>query len=248
VTITNVGAAIGAWAFGSLTWSDGTHDVYSPIALRAFQIDAPAELSGSGIEGSLSFDVKFGYDGDYTAGVHGLAPADMQPDTVVDDPDNDFWDGALVTGVGITWHTLEVPADSAYARFSLFDDYTDGDDDLDLYVFDPDGYYAGGSGSPTSAEQVDIPFPMEGEYLIAVHGWQTDGPDANYTLFAWSFGLDDDRGNMTVTAPTAATLGAIETIDVDWAGLDAGTKYLGAVSHSDADGLLGLTLIHIDTD
>ena len=49
-------------------------------------------------------------------------------------------------------------------------------------------------------------------------------------------------------SPTSATLGAIETISVNWFGLDADTKYLGAVSHSDAGGVLDLTLIAIDTD
>ena len=53
---------------------------------------------------------------------------------------------------------------------------------------------------------------------------------------------------MTVTAPASATLGATETITVDWTGLTAGTKYLGAVSHSDAGGILDMTLIAIDTD
>jgi hypothetical protein len=52
---------------------------------------------------------------------------------------------------------------------------------------------------------------------------------------------------MTVTAPTAATVGTA-TVDVDWAGLAAGNKYLGAVSHSDGVGLLGLTLVSVATD
>jgi hypothetical protein len=141
-----------------------------------------------------------------------------------------------------------VPAGSAYARFSLFDAYTDGNDDLDLYVYYPTGAFAGGSGSGTSAEQVDVPFPMAGDYYVFVHGWETDGPDANYTLFSWAFSATPGSSNMALTAPSAATLGATETITVDWFGLDAGTKYLGAVSHSDASGLLGLTLVGIDTD
>ena len=80
---------------------------------------------------------------------------------------------------------------------------------------------------------VALDLPDAGTYTIVVHGWQTDGPDASYTLFNWTFGLVDDRGNMTVTAPASATLGATETIAVDWMGLGTGTKYLGAVSHSD---------------
>jgi hypothetical protein len=53
---------------------------------------------------------------------------------------------------------------------------------------------------------------------------------------------------MTLTAPAAATLGATETITVDWAGLGAGTKYLGAVSHADGSGIVDMTVISVDTD
>jgi subtilisin family serine protease len=248
VTFTTLsGAALDEWTFGSLTWSHGPHSVRSPIAVKPVALAAPDEVQGTGTDGSLSFDITFGYSGDYAAGTHGLAPADTQGGTVVDDPANDI-NTALETGVGVTFHEVEVPAGSAYARFALFDDYTDGQDDLDLYVFDSDGDLVGSSGSGTSAEEVNLLLPDADTYTVVVHGWQTDGPDANYTLFNWAFGLVDDRGNMTVTAPASATLGATETIDVDWMGLTTGTKYLGAVSHSDAGGLLGLTVVRIDTD
>jgi hypothetical protein len=253
VTFTNVSAPVEQWAFGSLTWSHGPHSVRSPIAVYPLAIAAPAELMGTGTEGSLSFDVTFGYTGDYTAGAHGLAPADMQAGNVVDDPANDInaaldtcdFDSFPFQCVGITWHAVSAPAGSAFLRVSLFDDYTDGADDLDLYVWDSTmDHFVGSSGSPTSAEQVDVPFPSDTTYLVAVHGYETDGPDSNYTLFNWAVG--PDAGNMTVTAPAAATLGSTETITVDWTGLDPDTKYLGAVSHSDASGILALTLISIE--
>ena len=249
VTLTSNGAAVlNQYTFGSLTWSHGPHHVTSPIAVKPVAIAAPAEVHGAGADGSLSFDITFGYTGDYTAAPHGLAMADMQEDTVVDDPADNI-NVALSTGVGVNLHFINIPAGSVYARFSLFDEYTDGQDDLDLYVFGPAsaGYpQVGGSGSGTSAEQVDLSNPAPGDYIVVVHGWGTDGPDATYTLFSWAFGPDE--GNMTVTAPTAATLGATETITVDWTGLTAGTKYLGAVSHSDSSSLLGLTLVSVDTD
>ncbi|MFN2271847.1 MAG: S8 family serine peptidase, partial [Anaerolineae bacterium] len=256
VTFTgNASVDANAWTFGSLTWSDGSHYVTSPIAIYPVAIAAPAEVHGSGTEGSLNFDVTFGYAGDYTAAPHGLEAADMQAGNVLDDPADDIdaaldtcdWSSFPYQCVGITWHAFEVPADSAYARFSLFDDYTDGSDDLDLYVWGPSGY-VGGSGSGTSAEEVNTLFPAAGIYEIAVHGWGTDGPDANYTLFSWAVPATPGSSNMSLSAPTAATLGATETITVDWFGLDAGTKYLGAVSHSHAPDLLGLTLVSISTD
>lgn len=248
VTIENDGSAdLGEWAFGSLTWKsrNGNFEVRSPIALRAFEFAAPDEIVGTGTDGSASFDVQFGYDGAYTAGAHGLVAANMTEGNVVDDPANDI-NTALQTGVGITVHEIDVPADTAHARFSLFDDFTDGNDDLDLYVFDPDGNFVGGSGSGTSAEQVDVPSPVAGGYFVVVHGWQTDGPDANYTLFDWSIPLATGGSLVIDGAPTTATLGGSGTVDVSWSGLTAGTKYLGAVSHSSDSGLLGLTLVRVD--
>jgi len=245
VTFTpNASVVANNWTFGSLTWSDGTHNVTSPIALYPVAVAVPAELHGSGTEGSLDFDVTFGYTGDYTALRHGLEPALMTDGYVEDDPTNSF----VPFGPGTTLHMINVPDGSAYARFSLFDDYTDGNDDLDLYVYYPTGDYAGGSGSPTSEEQVDIASPPAGDYYVFVHGWETDGPDAYYTLFSWAVPATPGSTNMTLTAPTAATLGETEAITVNWFGLDAGTKYLGGVSHNDSLGLLDLTLIAIDTD
>ena len=256
---TETSATPDEWAFGALTWSDGVRSVRSPIAVRPTQLSAPSEVAGVGVDGSLSFDITFGYAGAYTAGTHGLAPANTQVGNVGDDPNNDFgtalgtcdfssYPSLPFPCTGITWHQVTVPAGSAYLRVSLFDAYTDGADDLDLYVYDSGLNFVGGSGSGTSAEQVDVLLPGDTTYYVAVHGWQTDGTDANYTLFDWTFGLVDDRGNMVVTAPGAATLGATETIIVDWTGLDPDTKYLGAVSHSDGSGLLGLTLVNISTE
>jgi subtilisin family serine protease len=245
VTFTgNASVVANAWTFGSLTWSHGPHNVTSPIALYPVAVAVPAEVRGAGTEGSLSFDIAFGYTGDYTAAPHGLEPALMTEGSVPDDPTDSF----VPFGPGTTLHFITVPAGSAYARFSLFDAYTDGNDDLDLYVYYPSGAFAGGSGSGTSAEQVDVAFPPAGDYYVFVHGWGTDGPDANYTLFSWAVPATPGSSNMTVTAPASATLGATGTITVDWSGLDADTKYLGAVSHSDAGGILDLTLVAVDTD
>jgi hypothetical protein len=265
-------AVIGEYVFGSITWVeekkhrgwsfrnqdmnpdwgwdwdwgwDDEREVRSPLTVRPVQLAAPTELHGAGTDGSMSYDVTFGYDGDFTASAQGLVAADMQAASVVDDPANDI-NTALSTGVGITIHAVGIAAGSEYARFSLFDDYTDGEDDLDLYVFDDTGAFVAGSGTGTSAEEVNIVGPTAPYYLVVVHGWQTDGPDANYTLFGWGFG--PDVGNMTVTGPAAATLGATETVTVDWSGLVAGTKYLGAVVYNDGVADFEQTIIRIDTD
>jgi len=250
LTFTATTAPVDTYATGFIWWTGSAgHVVRSPVAIKPILFSAPGEVSGFGESGAASFDVIFGYDGAYSAAAHGLEPATTTDGNVVDDPANDI-NTALATGVGVTIEVVIVPPGTAHTRVSLFDDYTDGADDLDLYVFGPDsaGFpFQGGSGSFTSAEQVDLAFPAPGVYLVAVHGWQTDGPDANYTLFDWSVSATPG-GNLSVdAAPGSATLGQTETVEVSWGGAATGTKHLGAVSHSDG-GLLGLTLISVETD
>jgi len=58
-----------------------------------------------------------------------------------------------------------------------------------------------------------------------------------------------DDGTLVIdSAPASATLGTVETIGFSWSGLTAGTKYLGAVSHSDSGGVFGMTLVSVATD
>jgi hypothetical protein len=257
VTFTTLSSAtLKEWAFGALIWSDGAHSVRSPLAIKPVPLAAPDDLGGEGVSGSIEYEITFGFTGAFAAVPRGLVPADMQPDTVVDDPANDI-NVALDTGVGITIHAITVTPDTEFLRVSLFDDYTDGADDLDLYLFGPDtaGFpFVAGSGTATSAEEVNLDDPAPGLYLAVVHGWQTDGPDANYTLFSWTVDAVD-AGNMTVVAPAAATLGATDAVTVSWTGLDPDTKYLGAITYHDVaapagyrDNWVDQTIIRVDTD
>jgi subtilisin family serine protease len=256
VTLTaNDDAVVEEWAFGSLTWSHGgEYSVRSPIAVKPSALVFPDEVSGAGTEGSLSFDIQFGYSGDYTAGTHGLSESFNLPGFVADDPNNSY---DFPGGPGISrWFVQYLPG-TAFARFSLFDEFTGGNDDLDLYVWEctQGCSLVGSSTTATSNETVDLLLPLDGSqafYVIDIHGWQTESPaGTDYTLFAWDFGLDDDRGNMTVDAPTSAVNGAVAPVTVTWPAantLNPGAKYLGAVSHSGPTGLLGLTLINISTE
>jgi subtilisin family serine protease len=250
---TTAGATLDTYAHGSITWSDGTHNVRSPIAVKPVQIDAPAEMTGNGSNGSISFDIEFGYTGAYSATMDGLVAANTIAGNVADDPNNSF-NAALGTCdfgsfpfacTGITWHIVP-SAPGPLTRISLFDANTDGNDDLDINVYDSGFGFVGGSGTSTSAEQVDIQNPTSPFYVVAVHGWQTDGPDSNYTLFSWS--PNGDALNTTLTAPGAAVLGGSGTVTVDWAGLATPNKYLGVVTHNDGVGAIKQTVIRVDAE
>jgi len=81
---------------------------------------------------------------------------------------------------------------------------------------------------------------------VYVHGWQAPGGDSDYSLSSWVISATPG-GSLTLdAAPQAAVLGETGTVAVSWRGLTAGTPYLGAVSHSNANGLIGLTLVEID--
>ncbi|HEY8119729.1 MAG TPA: S8 family peptidase [Myxococcota bacterium] len=235
-------ASIGAFAEGSLTWSDGVHNVRSPIVVRPLALAVPGQVMSTG--GPVSIPVTFGYTGSFGATARGLTQAAEEAGNVLDDPANDI-NTALNTGVGITVHLVTVPAGTTHARFSLFDAFTDGNDDMDLYVFDSTGSQVGGSGSGTSEEEVNLENPAPGDYFVVVHGWQTDGPDANYTLFEYLVD-GSDAGNMTIVAPASGTLGGTASVDVSFSGLTAGKKYLGAVDFNDGSSVLDATLVRVD--
>lgn len=235
--------------------------MYSTLAIRPAAITAPAEFTRFGASGSLSFEVEFGYTGPYAPGVHGLRQPAVIGDGVNDANDNSF---SFVDndpsktfspriGQGVTRHRVDVPPDQAFLRFALFDALTDGDDDLDMYVYycgDPDNCLKiGESGEPTSEEEFNLFYPEAGPYLIFVHGFETDevsgGPGAVYRLLGWSFGLNDDPGNMTVSGPDFATAGSTGTITVNWGGLLSDTIYLGGISHNTPQGIGAITIIRI---
>jgi len=245
VTITNVSAPIGEWHFGSLTWRDSTghYDVYSPIAVRAALFSAPDQIDGSGESGSASFDVSFGYTGSYSAAAHGLEPATVTSDNVVQDPDQNFdpndgfsnrHDFALS---GAAFFRIAMPPESVADPDAI---------DLDIFVYDPNGVMVASSTSGGTDELVDINLPMDGTWSVYVHGWQTAGPSADYDIYSWVISATPG-GNLVIdSAPASATLGAVETIDVSWTGATAGQWHLGAVSHTGDVGLMGLTLIDVD--
>jgi hypothetical protein len=245
----NTGAPTGEWRFGQLSFRNGGGNLQGriPISLRADDFAAPGEVSvaGAGEAGSGSYEVVFGFDGDFAATGDGLYPASRTEDNVVDDPADDI-NIALQTGVGITVHTITVPTDTQLSRFSLFDDFTDGDDDLDLYVFDASGALVGSSGGGTSAEEVNLEDPAPGDYFVVVHGWQTDGPDADYTLFDWQV-TPGGPGNLTVTGPAGAISGATGTVEYPWSGLVADEKYLGLIRHTSTIALPP-TIVNVSTE
>jgi len=243
VTVTNVSAPAGEWRFGSLTWQDktGHYDVYSPIAVKGSLFSAPAAVSGSGESGATSFDVSFGYTGSYAAAAHGLEAATVTSDTVVQDPDQGFDPNDGFSNL----HQFNLSG-AAFLRIAIPPEATEAGADLDVFVFDPNGNFAASSTSGGTNELVDIVLPMDGTWSVFVHGWSTPGGDSDYDMYSWVISATPG-GNLAIdSAPTSATIGSIESVDVSWTGATAGQWHLGAVSHTGDIGVIGLTLVEVD--
>jgi hypothetical protein len=240
VTFTRTTAAVNVSAGGSLTWSDGTHSVRSPIIIRPVALSAPAEVFGTGRP--INYDVKFGYDGPFTATPRGLVPATSTAGSVEDDPADDF----DPEGEGVVSFDVIVPAGTTHARFSLFDAHVAPPSDLDLYVFRVStGRLVGASGGATSQEEVNLRNPAADTYRVFVHGFAVNGT-ANFTLFHWLLG-SADAGNMTVSEPPTATTGGTGTITLTFNDLAAGTKYLGSVVYGNPAPLpVNPTIVRVD--
>jgi subtilisin family serine protease len=250
VTVSLQSGPLDLWRFGSISWDNNERTVRSPLAIRPISVTAPAEVTQFGADGTVSFPVEFGYTGAYTPSPHGLRLPLVLNGFVDDDPTKTF---TFRTTNGVTAHLIDVPPDQAYLRFALFDTLTDGNDDLDLYIYfcadNVNCVRVGESGEPTSNEEVNFLYPAAGRYAALVHGFATDnvsgGPGANYQLLAWAFGLVDDQRNMTVTGPSFVNAGSTEDVSVTWTGLQSNTIYLGGVGHNTPDGLQAITVIRI---
>ncbi len=247
ITITNLGAPDGQWAFGALTWSGGGYEVRSPIAARAARFASPASVTGSGTDGSAQIPVAFGYTGAYTALPHGPAPMVPLPGVVGQDPDQTF-DPADT--VGVTAIPIEV-TDVVHLRLALdASDLVGGspDVDIDLFLAGPDGDIVATSTSGGTNELIDLGAPASGTYILYVHGWQTLGADVEFALRSWVVPSAPGTGPLVIdAAPDAASLGSTGTVVASWTALDPASSYLGAVSHHDGAQPIGLTLVEINT-
>ena len=161
--------------------------------------------------------------------------------TVADDPT----DGACsLTAPNAVLVPVTIAAGATYARFSLFDADVNPGSDMDLCVF-RGTTLVGSSGSGTSAEEVNLLNPTAAAYTVVVQGWGVAG-SSPFKLHTWL--LDSTAaGNMTVTAPASAVIGATGTIDLTFSGLTAGTKYLGSVAYGGASGMPNPTIVRVDT-
>lgn len=240
VTFTRTTAALNTYVGGYITWTgDKGHVVRIPVVIQPVALFAPAAVNGTGAP--INYDIKFGYSGSFAALARGLVPAAVTAGTVADDPTNS---GCSLASPNAQLIPVTVAAGTTYARFALFDADVNPGSDLDLCVFNATSTMVGSSGSGTSAEEVNLLNPAAGNYTVVVQGWGVSG-STPFKLYTWLLG-NAAAGNMSVTAPAAATLGGTGTIALGFSGLTGGVKYLGSVAYSGASGMPNPTIVTVN--
>ncbi len=261
VTLRNTGdpARLETWSEGDLTWASGARRVRSPIVARPAPFAAPAIVSATGASGPATFAVEFGYSGTYEARATGLVAPTRLRGYVIDDPADQYTvyaDDSAVPDTIRRFH-VTVPAGTRYLRVVTASADAGAQDDIDLYLVCPGGQCPGGapvlaSNGAGSDEVVGILDPAPGDYLVDVHGYDTDevvgGPGANFELAVWMLAESGGAGSFAIeSAPAEAAPLTTGDVVLGWHDLAAGEVYLGLVTHGDGNRTLGYTLVEVLT-
>lgn len=233
VVFTRTTATLNTYSGGQLTLSNGSADVRIPVVVRPVALAAPTQVSDS-------YDVTFGYTGAFSASPRGLVAATVNPAAVADDPTDS---SCSLDSPNAALFPVAIDAGTTYARFATFDADVNPGADIDLCVF-RGNTLVGASRSATSSEEVSLSNPAAGTYTVVVHGWSVSG-SSPFKLHTWLLGTGS-AGNMTVTAPASAIIGASGAITLGFSGLTAGLRYLGSVVYGGSAGLPTPTIVRID--
>ncbi|MFJ6651605.1 S8 family serine peptidase [Microbacterium sp. NPDC091313] len=238
VTFTRTTAAAEEWTTGSLTWTGGGTTVRSPIAIQPVTADAPAEVSGTGIQGSTDVTFTPGVSGDLPLNLGGLNPMTLltDPANPVEGHSGNEQSGADTDGI-VSW-IVDVPEGTQLSRFTL-DSSDDENSDLDLSVYrvvSPDDlryYQVWQSATASADEQVTLQNPTAGTYLIEASVYSFTDP---FTWDMWFGNVSaDGEGSLTATPnPVAAEQGVPTTYSLSWSGLQPETRYLGLAQYGDS--------------
>jgi hypothetical protein len=245
VAFTRTAAALNSYttdSSGQLTWTQtagGSHVVRIPIVTRPVAIAAPPEVTGT--SSGISYDLKTGYAGTLNFAARGLVAATTTNAVVAQDPDQAF---NRTDPTGTYSKSIVVPAGLKLFRVGIDESsITPSGTDLDVYVY-VGTTLVGQAADGDSNEMVSFVDPPAGTYTVYVHGFNTAGPSANFTLYEWPVG-PTSAGNMTVPGPVGVTTGGTVPVNLSFTGLAAGTWYLGQVVYNDGTSDIGTTIVNV---
>jgi hypothetical protein len=247
VTFTRTTAALGSYAFGSLTWSDDKgHNVRSALAVRPVAIAVAGELARTGVSGSVSLPIKSGYAGTLTATGFGLAASNVSNLHLVG-TETSFSTSNPTVNPAVGKVTVTIPAGSKIGRVATFDgDYPGASGlDLDLFAYRTGtASLVGSSAGGTAEESITLPAGTYDIYVVQF-ALPTGATETDVKHHGWAVG-GTSAGNLTVTpASQTATIGGSAPVTAAWSGLTAGSRYLGVVEFGNGTAVVGRSILAI---
>ncbi|WP_427134262.1 S8 family peptidase [Pseudarthrobacter sp. S9] len=219
------GAPLGKFATGSLTWQGANKNVASPIAVRPQSVVTSQDVAFTSEGGTGSGDIKVvsGTNSPVNMTLDGLSKADSTAVELVPGP------LAFVTDASNLVKSVEVPAGSPLAKFSVIS--SDPNADFDLYVMTPDGPVS--SATSSASESVSIPNPAAGTYTVYANlSASPNGQATKASVDAAVLGAN--VGNATLTPnPLRLANGKSGKVTLNWKGLAVGS-YVGRVTFAGA--------------
>ncbi|MDC6170546.1 S8 family serine peptidase [Paucibacter sp. XJ19-41] len=253
VTLTAAGAQENVWGYGSLTWSDGTHTVKSPVSARIGKgVSAPALLTATTASGSRLVTVRTGFSGRMTANKAGLKAATLgnQADLSPAAMTSAQLRTACTAGndlPNVKVYDVAVPAGTIVARFALRDaDVGAAGDDNDLGLLTPAGAWVY-SGNDGSNEAVEVASPAAGNYKVCVVAYG-GASTMSHRLSSWVVTPTDIGGKFNVMLPSQVYSNGTATVGLSWSGLPASGRFVGGAQFKDVSGAVqATTVVRVDT-
>jgi subtilisin family serine protease len=257
VTVSRVDAAVGAFTFGAINWTDRVgHAVRSPVAVRPVVISVPPRVVGTGTSGTAQVKVRPGYDGATQNTSTGVIPAVVTP-VALSDPTGIPFDQFLPFENSHTKKVeLTVPAGTRMFALGLFDADLPPGTNADFHVYqwttDATGQqvrrYLGGTVRPDSEEQVELYSPAAGRYDIYVDLYALPAGLSSATVRLHSWTLGATAAPVSVSpADTSVREGVAYPVTVGWSDLPAGTRHLGVLLYRNGTALIARSVLRIDT-
>jgi subtilisin family serine protease len=260
VTLTRTSAPNNTWQYGSMSWTDGSHVVKSPVVARSgAPVIAPGIIKSDRASLAKVVSVTTGFTGKMNTVYGGLKEISRTNYNVAQAPKQSVETLAQMqavcnaAGPGVRVIPVSVPANTVVAQFELFNRDTssgNGNDDLDLVVLNSAGNVAGSATHGGSNESVVLPSPAAGAYRVCVVGYAAaNGESTNFTLSSAVVTSADRGGNFRVLVPTRVYSNSTASVSASWSGLPAGKRYAGAMQLLDAvGGVASTTVFQVETN
>jgi hypothetical protein len=248
VSFTRVDAAYGKFAFGALTWTDGSgHVVRSPITVRPLVAAATPVVTSTKAAGSVVVPVRTGYAGQLTARPIGPVAGAVTGLPLSIDGGPQFNTANPVADGRTGAYDVTVPAGTFLARFATYAADLPPGSDVDVYVYRKaaDGTLTpAGSGATDKADEV-VDLHEPGDYRVFVCLYTLPGANST-TVRPTTYLLGGGSGGLRVTpAVQPVRVEGKTAVRASWRGLQPGTRYAAAAVFGDGTTDLASTLFLI---